>query len=333
MAGQRHCWQPWRHVPWAGKHSRFTLLFEGFAVRVLQAARGIEEARKRSGLNWHQVNAIKTRAVQRGLSRRPVCSGRQAVTMPYPGIDEKQFRKGHRYISSLVDLQQGRVLDGVEDRTEAACKALIEQSLTPEQQQQVTGVAVDMWKAYRNAVEEKLPRADIVHDRFHISQHLNEAVDKVRRQENKVLKAAGDRRLAGTKYTWLVNEENLNEAFAEQFSELKQADLKVSRAWAIKELFRDFWDHRYAGWARRHFDKWYAWAIRSRLEPIKEKARMLKNHLPHILTYFKHRMSNATAEGLNSKIQTIKANARGYRSFDGFRNSILFYCGGLDMTP
>ena len=116
-------------VPWAARNSRFTLLFEGFAVRVLQAARGIEEARKRSGLNWHQVNAIKARAVQRGLSRR------QAVTISYPGIDEKLFRKEHRTISSLVDLQrgpcdsaQGRLLGGVEDRTEAACKALIEQS-------------------------------------------------------------------------------------------------------------------------------------------------------------------------------------------------------------
>ena len=109
----------------------------------------------------------------------------------------------------------------------------------------------------------------------------------------------------GARYIWLVNEEHLNEAFAEQFNELKQADLKVLRAWAI----------------------------RCRLEPIKDKARMIKNHLPHILTCFKHRISNAAAEGLNSKIQTVKANTRGYRSFDGFRNSILFYCGDLDMTP
>ena len=105
-------------VPWAGKNSRFTLLFEGFAVRVLQAARSIEEARKLLGLNWHQVNAIKARAVQQRLSRR------QAVTIPCPGIDEQPFRKGHRTISSLVDWQQGpcdsaqgRLLDGVEDRT------------------------------------------------------------------------------------------------------------------------------------------------------------------------------------------------------------------------
>lgn len=314
-------------VPWAGKNSHFTLLFEGFVIRVLQAARSIEEARKLLGLDWHQVNTIKARAVERGLSRR------QSVTIPYLGIDEKQFRKGHQYISSLVDLQQGRVLDVVETRTEEACKALIEQSLTEEQQQQVTAVALDMWKAYMNAVAEKLPQADIVHDRFHISQHLNEAVDKVRRQENKELTEAGDRRLVGTKYNWLVNEENLKEIFAEEFNELKQAGLKVSRAWAIKELFRDFWDYRHAGWAKRHFDKWYAWAIRCRLEPIKEKARMIKDHLANILTYFKHRISNAVAEGLNSKIQTVKANARGYRSFDGFRNSILFYCGGLDMHP
>ena len=74
-------------------------------------------------------------------------------------------------------------------------------------------------------------------------------------------------------------------------------------------------------------------AIRCRLEPIKEKARMIKNYLPNILTYFKHQISNALAEGLNSKIQTDKVNARGYRSFDGFINSTLFYCGGLDMKP
>jgi len=314
-------------APWAEKNSRFTLLFEGFAIRVLQAARSVEEARKLLGLNWHQVEAIKARAVKRGLSRREV------VTIPHLGIDEKQFRSGHRYISSLVDLQGGRVLDVVEERTEQACKALIEQSLSEQQRKQVTAVALDMWKAYANAVGEKLPQADIVHDRFHISQHLNEAVDKVRRQENKQLIKQGDKRLVGTKFTWLVNEERISEAFADQFEDLKRADLKVSRAWALKELFRDFWTYNYAGWAKRHFDKWYAWAIRSRLEPIKEKARMIRDHLPNILTYFKHRISNAVAEGLNSKIQTIKANARGYRSFEGFRNSILFYCGGLDMRP
>ncbi|MBL1260799.1 MAG: transposase [Thiotrichaceae bacterium] len=116
-------------------------------------------------------------------------------------------------------------------------------------------------------------------------------------------------------------------------SALKKTDLKVARAWAIKELFRDFWSYTYAGCAKRHFNQWYSWAIRSRLEPIKEKSRMIKNHILNILTYFKHAITNAVAEGLNSKIQTVKSNARGYRSFKGFRNSILFYCGRLEMVP
>ena len=314
-------------APWASKNSRFTLLFEAFAIRVLTAARSVEEARKLLGLNWHQVEAIKDRAVERGLSRR------KEDAVPYIGIDEKQFRSGHRYISSLVDLEGGRVLDVVEERTEAACKTLIEQSLTESQQGQVTAVALDMWKAYTNAVEAVLPQADIVHDRFHISQHLNEAVDQVRRKENKELVEQDDGTLKGSKYLWLTNEENQKEKFTARFNELKDSDLKVARAWAIKEMFRGFWEYSYTACARRYYDSWYSWAIRSRLEPIKAKARMIKSHLENILTYFKHRISNAAAEGLNSKIQTVKSNARGYRSFYGFRSSILFYCGGLEMAP
>jgi len=320
FATQLHCQLPRIHckehgaktvnAPWAGKNSRFTLMFEAFAIRVLIAARSVEEARKLLGLNWHQVEAIKVRAVERGLKRR------EDVEIPFIGIDEKQFRSGHQYISSIVDLQGGRVLDIVEERTEVACKTLISQALTAAQQKQVTAVALDMWKAYANAVNEKLPQADIVHDRFHISQHLNEAVDKVRRQENKELSEQGDNRLKGTKYHWLVNAENLHGDHEESFEALRHSELKVSRAWA-----------------ESYFDRWYSWAIRSRLKPIKAKARMIKTHLPNILTYFKHGISNAVAEGLNSKIQTVKSNARGYRSFNGFRNSILFYCGRLEMAP
>lgn len=313
--------------PWAGKHSHFTLLFEAFAVRVLQAARSVEEARKLLGLNWHQVEAIKARAVERGLSRR------KEVVIPYIGIDEKQFRSGHCYVSSLVDIEAGRVLDVVEDRTEKACNRLIDKALTEQQQEQVTAVALDMWKAYANAVEEKLPEAVIVHDRFHVSQHLNKAVNKVRCEENKQLLLQGDARLKGSKFFWSSNEENVKEKLNETFGHLRNSDLKVARACAIKEFFRHFWTYTYAGCAEQHFNKWYSWAIRSRLEPIKAKARMIKSHLPNLLTYFQHPISNAVAEGLNSKIQTVKSNARGYRSFDGFRNSILFYCGGLNMAP
>lgn len=314
-------------APWATKNSRFTLLFEAFAIRVIQASRSIEEARKLLNLNWHQVEAIKRRAVERGLARR------DATDIEYLGIDEKQFRSGHRYITNLVDLKQGRVLDVVEDRKEEACRALLLQALTPDQREQVTAVALDMWKAYANAVEGLLPRAVIVHDRFHISQHLNQAVDQVRRAENKQLASEGDNRLKGSKHLWLYNDENVKASHSEQFERLKSSNLKVARAWALKEHFRPFWDYRSKGCAKRYLERWYSWAIRSRLDPVKKVARMLKAHTEGLLNYFDHRISNAAAEGLNSKIQTVKSNARGYRSFEGFRTSILFYCGKLDMQP
>ena len=206
-------------------------------------------------------------------------------------------------------------------------------ALTHIQQVKVKAVALDMWKAYANAVSEKLPQADIVHDRFHISQHLNMAVDKVRKVENKQLIEEGDNRLKGSKFLWLTNEDNQKEKHGDVFFKLKTSDLKVARAWAIKELFRAFWKYSYKGCAERFFNSWYSWAIRSQLAPIKEKARMIKKHLSNILTYFDHGISNAVAEGLNSKIQTVKSNARGYRSFSGFRNSILFHCGRLNMAP
>lgn len=314
-------------APWAGKNSRFTLLFESFAIQVIQASRSIEEARKLLKLNWHQVEAIKRRAVERGLARR------ETTAIKYLGIDEKQFRSGHQYITNLVDLKQGRVLDVVEDRKEEACKTLLLQTLTPDQREQVTAVALDMWKAYANAVENLLPQAAIVHDRFHISQHLNQAVDQVRRAENKELASEGDNRLKGTKHMWLYNDENVKVDHSDQFDRLKGSNLKVARAWVLKEHFRPFWDYRSKGWAKRYFDQWYSWAIRCRLEPVKKVARMLKTHIDGLLNYFDHRISNAAAEGLNSKIQTVKSNARGYRSFEGFRTSILFHCGKLDMLP
>jgi len=148
--------------------------------------------------------------------------------------------------------------------------------------------------------------ADIVHDRFHISQNLNEAVDKVRRKENKQLAKAGDKRLTGSKFDWLASQENLPERYSESFEVLRNSELKVALAWAIKKLFLDFWTYQAAGWAKRHFEKWYSWAIRSRLDPIKAKARMIKTHLPNILTYFKHGISNAYTESLSAKIQTFK---------------------------
>jgi len=313
-------------VPWAGKGSRFTLLFESFAIEVLKACSSVKAAAELMGLNWHQVNEIKRRAVARGLERR------ESAPIQHLGIDEKSFRKGHNYVSLLTDLQRSRVLDVVEGRDGYACDKLFG-TLTQEQLNDVEAIAMDMWRAYIKAAAEHLPNADVVHDRFHVSAHLNQAIDKVRRQEHKILSQQKDDTLKKSKYLWLTGFENLTEEMQNRFNELQSLGLKVGRAYAIKETFDHFWDYRYAGCARKFFNQWYGWARRSQLEPVKKVAKMIKDHFENIITYLKHRISNATTEGFNGVIQSIKANARGFRNFENYRIAILFQCGKLDLKP
>ena len=313
-------------VPWAEKSSRFTLLFESFAIEVLQACTSVKAAAELMRLNWHQVNEIKRRSVARGLERR------EASPIKNLGVDEKSFHKGHCYVSLLTDLDRSRVLDVSEGRDWQACENLFG-GLTEEQLKEVDAIAMDMWRTYIKAAEEYLPQADIVHDRFHISKHLNEAIDKVRREENRALCKEKDDTLKRSKYLWLTGFENLSDEKQIRFKELQKLGLKVGRAYSIKETFDHLWDYHYPACARRFFNDWYGWARRSQLEPVKRVAKMIKTHFENIITYLKHRISNATTEGFNGVIQSIKANARGFRNFQNYRIAILFQCGKLDLKP
>lgn len=313
-------------VPWAEPQGRFTLLFERFAVEVLLASASVSQACELLDIGWETAHEIMRRAVARGLDRRPLAGLR------YLGMDEKSFGRGQSYITLLTDLDQSRVVDVVEDRTAAAAGQLW-QTLTPAQKQTVEAVAVDMWEPFIQAIQKEVPQADIVHDKFHVSKYLGEAVDKVRRQEHKELLAAGDDTLTGTRHLWLYHPENFRPDQAREFAALKELQLKVARAWAAKELFTKFWNYQGEGWARRFFKDWFRWVSRSRLKPVIAVAQMLKRHLDNLLTYLKHHITNAVTEGLNSKIQSIKSSARGFRNFQNYRIRILFFCGKLDLYP
>lgn len=195
-------------VPWAEPQSRFTALFERLAIDWLGAASQTAVA-ARLGLSWDEVHGIMERAVARGLKRR------KAEKTAYLGVDEKAFRKGHRYATI----------------------------------------------------------------------------------------------------------------------ELRRSKLKTARAWALKEQAMVLWDYRYEAPARKHFDWWYRWATHSRLQPMIDKAKMLKSRLANILTYLKHPITNATSESLNAKIQWVKYTARGFRNFGNFATAIYFHCGGLNLSP
>jgi transposase len=215
--------------------------------------------------------------------------------------------------------------------TESGCR--LWQSLPQEQRQQVEAAAMDMSAGFAAATRQEAPQAAIVHDKFHVSALLNEAVDKVRRGEHRQMQKEDDERLTGSKQLWLYHPANLSDQRFADFQELLRENLKTGRAWLHKENFRGFWDREGRWAAQGYFKRWYASAIRSRLDPIKKVARTLKAHLANLLNYFAYPITNAVTEGLNSKIQQLKANARGFRPFRNYRTRILFFCGKLELLP
>lgn len=311
-------------VPWADAHSRWTLLFESFAIEVLLGTSNVTRAMALLRIGWGQLQAIRERAVERGLARR------EGEPVPYVGIDEKSFLKGHRYASIMTDLERGRVLGVVEGRTLESAKTLIGGALSETQLPLVKAAAMDMWRPFMDAWREA-SGAPVVHDRFHVSKYLGEAVDTVRKRENGMLRKGGSDLLTGAKYLFLKND--LEGEEKARFRYLMREDLKVGRAWALKEDFRHFWTYARECVARSFFDRWHFHATHSRLEPVIAVAKMLKRHLPGLLSHCAHSISNAVTEGLNSKIQFVKASARGFRSFAHYRIAILFHCGKLDMRP
>jgi len=314
------------NVPWAEDMSRFTKQFERIAIQFLEASENRKRTAANLRLSWDEMNHIMTKAVKRGLERR------KDEPIKYVGVDEKSFLKGHNYITVMTDTEGKRILDVAKGRTTEAVDSLWK-GLTVNQKSGIEAVSMDFWRAFITGASKYVPEAAIVHDRFHIEKYLNGAVDKVRKGEHKELKALNDETLTGTKYLWLKSKKNFTKDNKSEFKKLNIDQLAVGRAWNRKELFRHFWSYRYEGSARKFFNKWYFSATHSRLKPVIDVAKMLKRHIENILTYIKHRITNAFAEGINSRIQHIKATARGFRNFENYRISILFYCGKLDLYP
>jgi transposase len=314
-------------TPWSEPGSPFTLQCEGWLIDVLREC-DVTGVTRLTATTWDVAWGVVEKAVARGLARK------QRRVPEYLSIDEKAFAKRHRYETLVCDLKEGTVEYVVEDRKQESLERYYRQ-FKREELAQVKALAMDMWDPFIAATRAFVPDAEdkIVFDRFHVTRQVTDAVDRVRRQEHKVLKGQGEEWLKGTRYLWLTNEENVPEWRREEFDTVKQKNLKTGRAWAIKESLRKFWNYYYPKRAASYFQRWYFWATHSRLTPMVRAAKTLKRYLPNIMTYFKHRITNATAEGLNSKIQMVKEMACGFRNRSHYRTAIYFHCGGLDLYP
>jgi len=313
-------------VPWAERGSSFTALYESLVIDWLKEASVLAVSR-RLHLTWDEVDGIMQRAVRRGLAKRkPEAPARM-------GVDETSFARRHEYVTVVTDLDTSEVLYVADNRTREGLERYYE-SLSEAELARIEVVSMDMWKPYIRATERYVDAMKIAFDKFHVAQHLGDAVDKVRRGEHRELKREGDDRLTKTKYLWLKHPKHIAlETWRGWFAELRDSALKTARAWAIKETAMSLWDYVSRSWAEKGWKRWLGWALRSQLEPIRKVAKMIREHLRGIITAIVHRATNAGAESINAKIQQVKRMACGYRNRDRFRTAIYFHLGGLELYP
>ena len=300
-------------VPWAERGSRFTAMFEALVISWLKEASILAVSRQLQ-LSEKAVFGIQARAVKRGLSRR------KSGLVKRVGVDETSFAKRHEYVTVVSEQGSGgRVLHVAAGRDTASLVGYLE-GLSEEERAGMESVSMARHAPYIKAVRQMLAqwRECIAFDKFHVAKYLGEAVDLVRRQENRSLREAGDDSLKGSKYSWLRNPDKMSSREWKRFAFLLRASLKTSRAWAIKELAMGLWDYCTRGWALRAWKKWLAWASRSRLLPVRKVAATIRRHLWGII---------------NAIIQRLKSKACGYRNRENFRNAIYFHLGGLDLYP
>jgi transposase len=328
-------------VPWAAPHSRFTLAFACFAVRVLRATQVQSQAASLLRLTAAEVHSLMERAVRAGLARRQRADPTPEV-MAHLTLDEKHYGPSQSYLTVVGDPAGERVWEVGPSRTQTQVGALLKACLTPEQRKQVQTVSVDLWEGFHAACRKELPQAQLVYDRFHAAAELNEALDETRRGEHRTLRAttpapAGRRHakspLSGTRHWWLAAADTLTQERRAVLEAGLAAGWETARVWEVKEAFRQFFLQESETAGEQFLSRWLERARGVGNRHLTRVANLFQQHREKLLAALCHHRSNAFGEYLNSRIGELKQRARGFRRFAGYRRAILFHLGKLDLCP
>jgi len=308
-------------VPWARKGSGFTLLMDSMIVLMAQhmtvtaIAEIIDEHDTRI---WRVLEHYVTEAR----------SNEDFSKVKSVGVDETSRAKGHKYVSVFIDLDKSRVIhvcEGKDASTIESFKTDLEKHKGSSEN--INNFCCDMSPAFISGIENSFPNASITFDKFHVMKLINEAIDKVRREEQ-----SHNALLKKTRYVWLKNPENLTISQNERFRSLKDLRLKTLKAYNIKLALRDFWNYKNPLSAEGYLKRWYFWATHSRLKPVIDCAKTIKQHWNGVTNYIKTKIDNGILEGTNSLIQAAKDSARGFRSIKNFIITIYLRTGKLKFN-
>jgi transposase len=313
-------------IPWAEGKCTLTTEYRWFLARWARRM-SWKEVAEAFGVSWdHVYDAVKY-AVSWGLTHRSL-EGIAAI-----GVDEVQWKRGHKYQTVVYQLDEGckRLLWIGPDRT---AKTLLRffRFLGRERSAALQFVCSDMWQAYLKVIAKKAGQAVHVLDRFHIMQRIGKAIDQVRAAEVKQLKDDGyEPLLKGARWLLLKRPENLTDKQTVKLAEILRYNLTSVRAHLMKEDFQRFWEYGSPAWAGKFLDQWCTRAMRSRMEPMKKVAGMLRDKRELVLNWFRAegRLSSGIVEGFNNKLKLVTRKSYGFRTQEAYETALYHNLGAL----
>jgi transposase len=311
-------------VPWAEHGVGFTREFEdvvGFLAQRIDKT----SLSTLMCIAWETVGRIIGRVVARHTSSDRLDG------LTHIGIDELSYRKHHEYVTVVSDLKRGRVVWVAPGKNAATVRQFFD-ALGPVRIARLEVVAIDMSEAYQAAVREKAPNAEIVFDRFHVQRLAHDALDEVRREQVRALRAKDVRAakaIKNTRFAVQKNPWNLTQSEHEKLAAVQRNNRPLYRGHLLTHTLAAILDRRQVNVARKRLEEWCNWAMRSRLPPFKKVARTVRTHIEGILAYVATRYTNAVAEGLNGKIRTITRRSYGFHSVESLIAMIFLCCAGI----
>jgi len=306
-------------LPWARELSGFTLLFEAYAMALIENEMPVNKVGRILKEDPHRIWTIFNYWIAKAYSQDKIDK------LTKLGLDETSKRKGHNYMTVAVDLDERRVIniaDGKDSKSVEDIKEYLEiKGITADQ---VKHTSIDLSAAFISAITKHFPTASINFDKFHVSQLLNKAMDEVRKKERKE-----HAELKGHKYTFLKNNKNLTTNKKLELAELITLFPTLGEAYRLKELFRDLWTMKTRDGAEDFINDWCNQVEQANIPAFKDFTKTLRSHQTGILNAIENQINNGILESINCKIQLAKRRAKGYRNLDNFKNMIYFLCSKL----
>lgn len=315
-------------VPWAAHAAWHTYDFEDLVAYKAQTT-DRTRVQKEMRVSWRTVGQIIERVVQRKMG----APDRRLDGLVRIGIDELSYRKGHSYITIVVDHDRGAVVWASEGKDAGALDAFFE-ALGPERAAALKLATVDLSKAYSKSLKKNAPNAEIVFDRFHVQRLAHDALDEVRRQIQRELRGTDEgKELKGTRFALHKRHEARTVKDETKLSAVMKTNMPLFRAYLLTQSLAAILDLTDPVAARRSIAAWLAWAARARLDSFVRVGRTIREHLEGILAYVRTGLSNGRSEGLNGKVRVLTRRAFGFHSPSSLIAMLHLCCAGLHLTP